>query len=170
MKTINILNIKLLLLVLTILSLPYYAQSTRSLVNDGVEKYKKNKFNEAEVFFRKGIESDVKNYESRFNLGDALYKEGKYDEAIKEFQNALALAKTDNERAKIFHNIGNSLLKSKKLKESIGAYREALKLNPKDIETKYNLSFALKQMKKQQQNKNNKNDDSHCGYSLHLMQ
>lgn len=146
------------------------AQSTRGLVNDGVDEYEKNKFPEAEVNFKKGIEKDVESFESRFNLGDAIYKQGRYEEALEEFKNSMPLAVSENEKASIFHNIGNTFLKSKKLKESIGAYREALKINPDDMETKYNLSYALKQMQNQQKNnqnqqnkdnkdKNNKNKD-----------
>ena len=139
-----------------------FAQSTRGLVNDGVNAYEENKYADAETNFKKGIESNVENFEARFNLGDAVYKQGRFDESIEEFKNSFPLAKTDTDKAKIFHNIGNSLLQAKKLKESIGAYREALKLNPSDMETKYNLSYAIKQMQNQQnnqQNQNNKNQD-----------
>ena len=101
------------------------------------------------------MESDLENFESRFNLGDAIYKQGRYEEALEEFKNSLSLAKTDEQKAQIFHNIGNTFLKSQKLQESIGAYREALKLNPSDLETKYNLSYALKQMQNQQNNQQN---------------
>lgn len=131
------------------------AQSTRGLVNDGVDNYEENNFNEAEVNFKKGVESDIESFESRFNLGDAIYKQGRYEEALEEFKNSLSLAETDEHKAQIFHNIGNTFLKSQKLQESIGAYREALKLNPNDLETKYNLSYALKQMQNQQNNQQN---------------
>ena len=57
------------------------AQSTRGLVNDGVDEYENSNYPEAEVKFKKGIESDVENFESRFNLGDAIYKQGRFDEA-----------------------------------------------------------------------------------------
>ncbi|MCP5064098.1 MAG: tetratricopeptide repeat protein [Ignavibacteriae bacterium] len=160
LKKINIIS---LILAITIIVLPTFAQSTRGLVNDGVDEYDENNFVEAEVNFRKGIENEIENYESHFNLGDALYKQGKFDEAFEEFKNTLPLATTDYTKAELFHNIGNSLLKAQKLKESIGAYREALKHNPNDIETKYNLSYALKQMKNQQQNQDNqdnKNDQN----------
>ncbi len=129
------------------------AQATRGLVNDGVDEYEENKFAEAEVNFKKGIEADVENFESRFNLGDAIYKQGRFEEALEEFKNSMPLALNDESKSSIFHNIGNTLLKSQKLQESIGAYREALKLNPNDMETKYNLSYAIKQMQNQQDNK-----------------
>ncbi|MDX1701458.1 MAG: tetratricopeptide repeat protein, partial [Melioribacteraceae bacterium] len=131
------------------------AQSVRGLVNDGVDEYENENFTEAEVKFKKGIESDIENFESRFNLGDAIYKQGRFDEALEEFKNSLNLVENDELKAGIFHNIGNSFLKNQKLDESIAAYREALKLNPGDMETKYNLSYALKQKQNQQNNQQN---------------
>ena len=142
-----------------------FAQSTRGLINDGVNLYNEKKFADAEVNFKKGTEKNPESFVAKFNLGDSYYKQQRYDEAIKSFQSALANAKTDEERAKIYHNVGNSLLKSQKIKESIGAYKESLKLNPNDQETKYNLSYALnmlnnKNQDKQQQNqKNDQNKD-----------
>jgi len=137
------------------------AQSTRGLVNDGVDLYKEQKFADAEVNFKKGTEKNPESFEAKFNLGDAYYKQQRYDEAIQTFQSSFVNAKNDEEKAKIFHNIGNSFLKSQKIKESIGAYKEALKLNPNDQETKYNLSYALNMLKNPDQNqqKNDQNKD-----------
>ncbi len=128
------------------------AQSIRGLVNDGVDKYDESNYAEAEVNFKKGLETNVESFESRFNLGDAIYKQGRFEEALEEFKNSAPLATTDEAKASIFHNIGNTFVKSKKLQESIAAYKESLKLNPNDMETKYNLSYALKQMQNQQNN------------------
>lgn len=128
------------------------AQSIRGLVNDGVDKYEESNYAEAEVNFKKGLEANGESFESKFNLGDAIYKQGRFEEALEEFKNSAPLAKTDEAKAGIFHNIGNTFVKSKKLQESIAAYKEALKLNPNDMETKYNLSYALKQMQNQQNN------------------
>lgn len=151
-----------LYLSLVIIGSQTFAQSTRGLVNEGVDKYNEQKFADAEVNFKKGAEIDPKNFESHFNLGDAYYKQQRYDEALKSFQSALVNAKTDEQKAKIYHNVGNSLLKSQKLKESIGAYKEALKLNPNDQETKYNLSYALNMLNNQDQNQqqNEKNEQN----------
>ena len=130
-------------------------QSTRELVNKGVDFYKEGKMTDAEVNFKKGIEKAPKNYVANFNLGDAFYKEQRFDEAIKSYQKALAESKTANQKAEVYHNIGNSLLKDKKIDESIEAYKQALKLNPGDAETKYNLSYALSQKNNQQNQKQN---------------
>lgn len=137
-----------------------FAQSVRSLINGGVDKYDESNFPEAEVNFKKGLEKENDLFAGHYNLGSAYYKQGRYEEAIKQYQNSLALAETDQQKAKIFHNIGNSLIKNQKLKESIEAYKQSLKLNPNDLETKYNLSYALKkQQEQQQQNKDNKDQN-----------
>lgn len=149
---------------ITSISLINFAQSKRSLINEGVDLYKNNKYADAEINFKKGLEKDNNLYQGHFNLGDAYYKQGRYDEAIQSFKNSLAFTENNHDKARIFHNIGNSLLKSQKYPESIEAYKNSLKLNPGDLETKYNLSYALNMMKQdqnkqQQQNKDNKEND-----------
>jgi len=145
------------------LSTPLYSQELRELINDGVDHYKDNKFSDAEVKFKKGLEKAPENFVPNFNLGDAYYKQGRYDEAIKSFQSALIGTENNNFKSRVYHNIGNSLLKSQKVKESIEAYKNALKLNPNDQDTKYNLSYALSllnnQNNQQQQNKDQQNQD-----------
>ncbi|HCY76399.1 MAG TPA: hypothetical protein DHV28_10800 [Ignavibacteriales bacterium] len=140
-----------------------FAQSNRSTLNNGVDKYEEKKYTDAELDFRKIVENSPESFEAKFNLGDSYYKQGKYDDAIKSFNGALESAGNDDLRAKIYHNIGNSLLKSNKVQESVEAYKNALKFNPNDQDTKYNLSYALELLKnkdknKQDQNKNDKND------------
>ncbi len=140
------------------------AQSKRSLNNDGVDLYKEKKFADAEVKFKKSLEKDPQLFQGHFNLGDAYYKQGRYDEAIQSYKNSLGLTDDKEKKSKAFHNIGNALLKQQKYEDGIGAYKNALKTNPNDLETKYNLSYALNmlkqnQNKQNQQNKNDKNKD-----------
>ncbi len=136
------------------------AQSKRSLVNDGVSLYEDKKYTDAEVKFKKGLEKDNKMFHGHFNLGDAYYKQGRYDEALQAYKNSLQFTKGKEEEAKVYHNIGNSLLKSQKVKESLGAYAKSLKLNPKDEDTKYNLSYALNMLKQNQQHQKNNKDQN----------
>jgi Ca-activated chloride channel homolog len=126
----------------------------RSTINSGVDKYNEKKFSDAEVNFKKGLDKDPKSFEAHFNLGDAYYKEGHYDQSLKEYYSSLELTKDPARKASTYHNIGNSLLKAKKIKESIEAYKNSLKINPKDMETKYNLSYALSLLNNQQNQKN----------------
>lgn len=134
----------------------------RSVVNEGVDLYNQDKFADAEVNFKKGLEKSPESFEARFNLGDAYYKQGRFDESIKEFYSSLELTDDQNFKAKVHHNIGNSLLKAQKIQESVEAFKNSLKLNPADMETKYNLSYALSLLDKQnqQQQQNNQNQQN----------
>ena len=133
-----------------------FAQSLRGLVNDGVENYDKGNFSDAEVNFKKGVEKAPDNFQAKFNLGDAYFKQKRYDEALKSYQSALPLARSNNEKAQVYYNVGNSLLKAQKVKESIEEYKKSLKLNPNDQEAKYNLSYALEMLKSQDQQEKDK--------------
>lgn len=140
---------------------PAFSETGRSLVREGNKQYKDKQFNEAEVQYRKALEKDKKMSQGVFNLGDALYKQGRYQEAAEQFRMAASNAAGATDRAQAYHNLGNSLLKDKKLEDSIQSYKEALKLNPGDLDTKYNLEYAqkmLEQQKQQQQNQNQKQD------------
>ena len=137
-----------------------FSQSNRSTLNEGVDKYDEKKYTDAEVDFRKVVESSPKSFEANYNLGNTYYKQEKYDEAIKSYQSAFENAKDNESRAKIFHNVGNSLLKSNKIEQSVEAYKTALKYNPNDQDTKYNLSYALEMLKNKDKNKQDKNDQN----------
>ena len=137
-----------------------FSQSNRSTLNEGVDKYDEKKYTDAEVDFRKVVESSPKSFEANYNLGNTYYKQEKYDDAIKSYQSAFENAKDNESRAKIFHNVGNSLLKSNKIEQSVEAYKTALKYNPNDQDTKYNLSYALEMLKNKDKNKQDKNDQN----------
>lgn len=131
-------------------------QSERSLIREGNRLYNNNKYPDAEVNYRKALEKNKDMREGAFNLGDALYRQGRYGEAAEQYEIAASRAGKPVEKAEAIHNLGNSLLKGRKIPESIAAYKEALKLSPNDADTKYNLEYAKMMLKEQQQNKKNK--------------
>ena len=151
------------------LSTASYAQTERSLIRDGNRSYKENKFTDAEVNYRKALEKNKDLTPGTFDLGDALYKQGRFGEAAEAYGSVAEKAGNSGLKAQALHNLGNALLKEQKLPESIGTYKEALKLNPNDADTKYNLEYARALLKRQQeqqkqqqnkdQNKDQKKDD-----------
>lgn len=127
------------------------AQEGRSLVREGNSLYKHEKYPDAEVNYRKALESaGDHSLSGKFNLGDALYRQGRYDEAVEQFQNAAGSTDDDRIRAQALHNIGNARLKGGRLDESIQAYESALRLNPGDDDTRYNLEYAKRLLHQQQ--------------------
>lgn len=136
------------------------AQSELKLLRNGNNDYKNGKFNEAEIKYRKALEKNNKNYKTLYNLGSALYKQNNYKEAVNVLNELSEQQLDDNIRSKVYHNLGNALLKDEKYAESIDAYKKSLRLNSKDMETKYNLSYALSKIQQQQNNScDNKQDN-----------
>ena len=154
-------NVIIVILILT--SLSSFAQQERKYVRQGNKEYDKEKYDQAEVDYRKALEKKPNSKEVQYNLAGSVYKQKKFDEAAKSYLSLTSSAKTKEESAKYFHNLGNSYLQEGKLKESIEAYKNALRNNPLDDETRYNLAFAMNKMQQQkqqkQQNKDNKDQD-----------
>ncbi len=135
-----------------------YAQSLRSLVNDGNEMYEKQQYADAEVEYRKSLEKDKDLMEGSYNLGNAVHKQQRFDEAIQNYHQAIGKTTDKNVQSKLYYNMGNSYFEGQQYRESINAYKRSLKLNPNDDDAKYNLAYAYKKLKEQQQQqKQNKN-------------
>ncbi len=134
------------------------AQDDRQLTRSGNKDFNKEKYAEAEVSYRKALEKKNNMPEATFNLGDALLKQQRYEEAAKQFQLSAQTNPDKNIKAKAYHNLGNTYLEQKKYEEAVNAYKSALKQNPKDADTKYNLAYANEMLRQKNQNQD-KNQD-----------
>jgi Ca-activated chloride channel homolog len=148
-----------LLLVFLIISAALDAQTDKKLIRKGNREYEKNKFSDSEIYYRKAVDKNKQSPDALFNIGDALYKQNKFEEAGKQF-----IENTDQNYDKIkksagLYNLGNSLLKANKLQESIEAYKNSLKLQPNNREAKYNLSYAQDLLKLQQEQQKQQQQD-----------
>ena len=133
-----------------------FAQPAQKLVRSGNNKYKDGQFKEAEIDYRKALTKSPNSPKATFNLGNSLYKQQNYDEALTQYKKLTQTENKEASKSNVYYNMGNSLFENKKYKESIDAYKMALRQNPKDEDTRYNLSYAmtkLQQQKKQQQDK-----------------
>ena len=133
-------------------------QDFRSLVREGNRQYNAGRVSDAERSYRRALDIDERSNPATFNLGSALYRQEKYEEAVREFERAAAGTSDKMEKAQAYHNLGNSHLQQQKLKESIEAYKQALRNNPNDFDTKYNLSYAMNLLREQEQNQDNQDN------------
>lgn len=135
--------------------------------NDAVEHIKKGnslynnqKFKDAEIEYRKAMELDPNSNIAKFNLGNAMYRQGQFDEAMKMYD-MIDHNKFDKKTlGDSYHNLGNSYLQNKQYEKSIESYKRALINNPKDKDTKYNLEYARKMLQQQLQSQNQKNNQN----------
>jgi Ca-activated chloride channel family protein len=133
-----------------------WGQNERKVIRQGVRAYQEGDYSEAEVQFRKAGDINQESLEAGFNTGAALYGQEKYEETFKQYESLVeqsqgALEEDPETLAHIWHNMGNSLLESQQYGPSIEAYKNSLRLNPDDFDSKYNLAYARKKLKEQQQ-------------------
>ena len=96
----------------------------------------------AEKEYRKAISEKPNNTSGAYNLGNAYYNSGLYNEAIHRHIETANIASTKPEKHQAFHNLGNALMQQKKCKEAVEAFKNALRNNPTDEETRYNFVLA----------------------------
>lgn len=77
-----------------------------------------------------------------FEKGNELYKNGKYELAIKEYESVLA---TNKESVEVYYNLGNAYYKLQQTAPSIYNYEKALVLDPTNANVLNNIKFAQKQ-------------------------
>jgi hypothetical protein len=145
-----------------------YPQGDKKFIRRGNREFEKSRYQESEVLYRKAVDKNTKSPDAVFNIGDALYKQKKFDDAGKQFIENVNITDDNKKKAAGLYNLGNSLLLANKLQESIEAYKGSLRLFPDSQEAKYNLAYAQdlleqqqQQQQQQQQNKdqNDKNKD-----------
>ncbi len=160
MKGGNINKVIMTALCLLLLHATLLGQEEREYIRKGNRLYKKSEFAGSEGMYRRAQAQDKSTYDSGFNLGDALYKQGRFGEAAEEFNRAASGSTDDSlKQAQSFYNLGNSLLKDQKFEESIKAYINSLMLDPENSEAKYNLGYAQDQLKKQEEQRQQQQKD-----------
>lgn len=92
------------------------------------------------TLFEHALQVTENNWLAHNNLGFALSKEGRTDEAISHFLEAL---KFKRDYAGAHYNLGVCLSRQGKLEEAIGHYYEAIQINPYYADAHQNLGFAL---------------------------
>jgi len=136
-------------------------------LDDAKKAYESGEYAKSKEIYSEYAKS-TKNSEVNYNVGNSLYKEGKYKEAVNAYKKATFDDTT--KRAKNFSNLGNAYVKSGEkdaLKKAIDSYEKSLKIQ-EDKETRENLEAVKKYLeeqkkkedkkKKDQKNKDKKND------------
>ena len=144
-------------------------KAERKNVREGNELYESEKYTESEIAYRKSLEVNPRSTEGTYNLGNSLYKQGKFPEAAEQYQliagqgEKLVQTKEGIDRlSEVYHNMGNIFMNGKEYGKAVETYKQSLRLNPGDDETRYNLALAQKLLQDQQgqdQNQNQQNQD-----------
>ena len=133
----------------------------------GNEAYISGDYHAAQIAFREATLQKPENPLTHYNLGTALYRSGRFNEAIEAFRESAAKhnekSKATLSRASIYYNLGNAQFKMGDLKSAIDAYKHSLRLAPDDADAQHNLALALQLAQQQkdlaQQQKRDENTE-----------
>ncbi|TWO33839.1 tetratricopeptide repeat protein [Seonamhaeicola sediminis] len=134
-------------------------KKANNYVYQGNNLVEEDDFIEGEASYRKALSENPNSVEGHYNLGNAYYNKGNYEEALYRHQQAANKSASKKEKHKAFHNIGNILMQNKKCREAVEAFKSALRNDPTDDETRYNLALAKECAKDEKENKDQNEDD-----------
>ena len=158
MKMRNSSILQLLFLAFTV-SLNCQSDPNNLVFNGNKESMKQN-FTKAEVEYRKAISKNEIQNKASHNLGNLLFENKNYDEAIQEYFKTQKNSQIDLEKHSAFHNLGNSYMKKKDYAQAVEAYKNALRNNSEDDETRYNYALAKKFLEGDKRQNSQNSDDS----------
>ncbi len=164
-------KILLSILLASIAAIPSYSadktttRQQRNYITEGNKLYRQERYAEAEVAYRKALESDAMNEIAQFNLAASLLRQGSAtEENLKEATTILNNLTRDAENLSIaekaFYNLGNIAFNAQDYAKSIELYKNALRRNPDNDKARENLRLAQKRLQEQQQNQDNKDQNN----------
>ena len=136
-------------------------------LKDAKESYLNGEYSKSQKIYEE-YQNDSQKSDVYYNIGNTLYKQGNYKEAIDAYKKAYS--DDEKSRANNFANLGNAYVKmgeDELLPKAVNAYKESLKFN-KDKEVLENLEIVKKlikkkkeqkQKQKQKKDKSNKSDN-----------
>ena len=107
-----------ILVIILFFPLVLVAQNRHQLLMQGDRDYRSGSFSDAEESYKKATveRSDL---QGQYNLGNALYQQGRYEEAEEAFQRAIQQAPNQGEKGQAYYNLGNAQFQQQKLQESV---------------------------------------------------
>ena len=141
-----------------------FSQEKDKNLYNGNQSFTEKKYVDAEADYRvTESKKSPKKAVAGYNLGNSIYRQNQQGEAQIKYIQALEVAKTKEEKHRIYHNLGNTFMLEKKYDLAADAYKNALRNNPKDEETRYNYALAKRKNKDNPPPKDNKKDNKGGG-------
>lgn len=130
----------------------------RTLVYEGNQKFNGKDYDGASSKYMEAVKSNEKDFTAHYNLGNALYKNKKYEEAKAEFEKAQSLSQTLPDKAAALHNLGNTYMQMNQPEKAADYYKQSLKQDPYNEATRKNYEIAKLKEKQNEQKKNQQNN------------
>lgn len=139
----------------------------------GNRLYREGRYAEAVEAYEEALRDGDTSPELHYNLGTALLRLGRYDEAGQYLQSALEGIDPDLRRRSLY-NLGNRFLEAARaesdlqmqgtlLQGAVEAYKRALRHAPDDVDAKWNLEMALREQEENQQQQQQQESENNQG-------
>ncbi len=125
-----------------------FAQKPDNDMARGNEEFMKKEYTEAEADFRISKSKSPAKASADYNLGNAVYRQGRRKEALIAYAKAVENARTKQQKHMAYHNMGNVQMENKDYERAVEAYKNALRNNPLDEQTRYNYALAKEMLEK----------------------
>ena len=123
-------------------------------VKAGNAAYLRGNYDEAQAAFQQATLDKPDNPVAHYNLGTALYRQGKFRDAARTFQESLSRYSEQSRdilsQSSILYNLGNAQFKVGDLTGAIASYKQTLRLDPQDADAQHNLALALQLLRQQE--------------------
>ena len=120
------------------------AQTDKEAIKKGNDAYKKNDYGVAVKNYGDAVKKNDGDATAQYNLGNALYKTDKKEDAVNAYDKAETAAKMPADKSAALYNKGVVFQNDKKPEDCITAYKNALKQDPNNEDARHNLEIALK--------------------------
>ncbi len=155
---------KIVYILLLLNCITLFSQEKDKNLYNGNQSFTEKKYVDSEADYRvTESKKSPKKAVAGYNLGNSIYRQNQQGEAQIKYIQALEVAKTKEEKHRIYHNLGNTFMLEKKYDLAADAYKNALRNNPKDEETRYNYALAKRKNKDNPPPKDDKKDNKGGG-------
>jgi len=125
-------------------------ENYKILMHKGNKNFDQKNYDEAFQLYSEASQQKAKDFGSHYNLGNAFYRKGMYEDAIAQYEKSLENAENESQRVSALYNMGNAYFQQGNSKKAVDSYKKALKLDPDNDKILHNLRIAQKKEEKKQ--------------------
>jgi len=145
--------------ILLALSLSGVAFAQKADFRRGNRQFKKEKYAEADISYRKGLLKDSTSVKGHYNLANNLYRQGNFDEAATQMKavpvDSLHIGALESDA---LFNMGDIAIARQDWQTAVNCFIQYLIVHPDDIQAKENYTYARYHLQNQNQNQDNQNN------------
>jgi Ca-activated chloride channel family protein len=123
------------------------------------ELYEGEQYEEALTLYRDAQLERPESPALHFNTGDVLYRLGKPQEALEQFERASVAGEDFRLQADAFFNMGKTLFQKEAFGPAAEAFKQVLEIDSRDVQAKLHLEMAQERLEEQQQQQQQQSDE-----------